>query len=149
MHELICGCSCGKARVAVSSRPFARLICHCTICQAVYRAPFADVTILRGSAVRHIENVQFKKHRAPPALNRGTCISCGSPVVATAPFLAFIQAPNYPRSRPLPAPAMHIFYHSRVADADDSLPKHSGYWRSQWAFTRLVMSSAFRAQPDA
>lgn len=145
-----CSCSCGRSTFGITGRPFARFVCHCTICQALYRAPFADVTVLwsKDIALPQNSNIQFKKYRAPPALNRGTCASCGLPVVgllAVAPFvrLAFIPSQNYPQSYSLPAAALHIFYHSRSADISDRLPKYSGYWRSQFAVTQLVMSTAF------
>ena len=101
--------------------------------------------------LKRAENIQFKKYRNPPALSRGTCVSCGSPVVALLPALglAFIPAPRYPQSLELPAPAMHIFYHSRAADVPDNLPKYSGYWPSELAVTRLVIRTAFRRQADA
>ena len=153
VDRLPCGCACGKAQILVLGRPFARFICHCTICQSVYRAPFADVTILfrRSVVLPQIEAIRFKKYRTPPALSRGTCTSCGSPVVALMPFprLAFIPAPNYPQSHKLPAPAMHIFYQSRISDVHDNLPKYSGYWPSELAVTRLVLRTVFRRGPDA
>jgi hypothetical protein len=34
--------------------------------------------------------------------------------------------------------AMHIFYHRRLADADDALLKHSGYFLSQLALVKLI-----------
>lgn len=39
-----------------------------------------------------------------------------------------------------PPVAAHIFYDSRVADVEDGLPTHSGYWPSQWAFMKLVFA---------
>lgn len=155
MTSQTCSCSCGNATFKITHPPFARFICHCTICQTVYRAPFADVTMLWATSVvlppNH--NVQFKKYRAPPALRRGTCSSCGLPVVgflAVAPFvqMAFVPSQNYPRSYPLPAAALHIFYHSRTADVNDPLAKISGYWRSQFAVTRLILRAAFHAPAD-
>lgn len=156
MHELSCTCACGKVTVAVSSAPFARFICHCTICQSFYKAPFSDATVLWASGTRlnAPQNVLFKKHRGPPALSRGVCVSCGRPViaymsVASSPQLAFVPASNYPDSYKLPPPAIHIFYRSRIADALDNLPKYSGYWRSQWAAAQLIAHSAFRRSTEA
>ena len=151
-----CSCSCGKSTFAITGHPFARFLCHCTICQSVYRAPFADVTVLwsKNVSLPDTHNVQFKKYRAPPALSRGTCASCGLPVVgflAVAPLvrLAFIPSRNYPESYALPPPALHSFYHSCVADVGDYLPKYSGYWRSQFAVTKLILGAGFGVTRDA
>lgn len=39
---------------------------------------------------------------------------------------------------------MHIFYHRRVADAADALPKISGYWASELAVTKAIFRSLSR-----
>ena len=59
-----------------------------------------------------------------------------------APFvqLAFIPAMNFPRRAALPRPRAHIFYHRRVKDARDRLPKISGYWPSELYASRLVLA---------
>jgi hypothetical protein len=36
---------------------------------------------------------------------------------------------------------MRVFYDSRVADADDDLPRHEGFVASQTAFLRLLLRS--------
>jgi hypothetical protein len=68
-----------------------------------------------------------------------------------APFvqLAFVPSRNVPDQAALPMPGAHIFYHRRIADANDLLPKISGYWRSELAVTRMVFASTFRGAPDA
>jgi len=45
----------------------------------------------------------------------------------------------------MPAPSLHIFYRSRVADVDDALPKLNGYWPSQTATTQLILSRTLRS----
>jgi hypothetical protein len=146
-----CACPCNAAQFTVTGTPIARFYCHCQICQAVYRQPFADVTAWwSGSVVLPSETtVQFKHYRPPPALRRGTCPSCGLPVVGflrLAPFvrLAFVPAQNIRDRKTLPAPATHIFYHRRVKDIEDDLPKVSGYWSSELAVTGMVMGSLGR-----
>jgi hypothetical protein len=57
--------------------------------------------------------------------------------------LAFVPSRNFSKPSALPTPSAHIFYHRRVADAVDDLPKISGYWRSEMAVTKLVMKSMF------
>jgi hypothetical protein len=150
MATYTCTCTCGQSRFTIASAPAARFFCHCTICQGVYGQPFADVTVLWANKVSLPpgEQVSFKKYRAPPALRRGSCTACGRPVVGflrLAPFvqLAFVPAQNLPKSLALPAPSLHMFYNSRVADAHDDLPKYSGYWSSQVATTKLIMGRTF------
>jgi len=142
-----CACQCGRTKLTVSGRPLARLYCHCQICQALYRQPGADVTIWwrRSVELDDDQRVQFKHYRLPPAINRGTCLSCGMPVVGflrLAPFvqLAFVPAMNLPRRAALPRPSAHIFYHRRVKDVRDRLPKIGGYWPSELYASRLVLA---------
>ena len=45
--------------------------------------------------------------------------------------VAFVPSQNFPRPVELPEPDRHIFYHRRVADIADAIPKLSGYWASQ------------------
>lgn len=151
-----CSCSCGTSSFTLNSKPLARFICHCTICQSVYQQPFADVTVLWANKValpaKH--DIRFKKYRSPPALRRGVCSSCGRPVIGflrLAPFvqLAFVPARNYQDNGALPAPSLHMFYHSRVADVIDQLPKYSGYWRSQLAVTKLILERTFSGSTNA
>ena len=145
-----CSCPCGKSSVTVTGQPFARFFCHCTICQSVYRAPFGDTTIIWANQVKLDEkhNINFKTYYKPPVLTRGTCASCGMPVVGymyVAPFakLAFIPNKNFPESYTRPDPRLHIFYDFRTADVNDMLPKYNGYWRSELAMAKLIASTAF------
>ncbi len=134
-----CACSCGSVRLRVTRPPMLRFMCHCTICQTVYGNPYADVTVVRASGVEiEDENlVAFGRHKAPPALDRGLCKSCRQPVagfLAVAPGfrLAFVPKHMYPAESQILPSTMHIFYGSRTADVDDALPKHNGFWSSQW-----------------
>lgn len=148
---LKCACPCGSATFAATGKPIARFYCHCLICQKLYRRPYADVTVWWGGQVTlpAESTVNYRRHRAPPALRRGTCRSCGLPVLGTfwlAPFveLAFVPARNVKARNLLPDPVMHVFYHRRTRDIEDDLPKVNGYWPSELALTRLVMGSLVR-----
>jgi hypothetical protein len=68
-----------------------------------------------------------------------------------APFLqlAFVPTTNFADPAALPPPGAHIFYHRRVDDVNDSLPKISGYWPSELAVTRAVMGSVFHGAGGA
>lgn len=104
----------------------------------------------RDVALPDGHNILFKKYRAPPALSRGTCQSCGSPIVAFMGFgptrLAFTASRNYSNPSILPEPAIHIFYHRRVNDAADNLPKYSGYLRSEAATIALIARGILRRE---
>ncbi len=52
---------------------------------------------------------------------------------------AFVEARNCVDRDQLPAPEMHVFYGTRVADAEDDLPKYSNGLTSRFAFIRRMM----------
>jgi hypothetical protein len=139
-------CECGACAFEVNTSPKARFRCHCLICQAFNGKPFADVLAVRAKHVvlKNGENISFKKYRPPPNFNRGVCRTCGKPAVEIAgvgPFrLMFIPASNFASGARLPPVRMDIFYHRRVLDMPDRLPKYSGYVSSQLAVGKLIMS---------
>jgi hypothetical protein len=120
------------------------------ICQKFNDAPSADVTAFWGGAISIPEAfpVAFEKYRRLPNVNRGRCQECGKPVVeflTLAPFarISFVPSRNFQDIQKLPPPSAHIFYHRRVRDIDDSLPKISGYWPSELAVGRLILLGLF------
>jgi hypothetical protein len=130
-----------------------RFLCHCTICQDVYKQPYSDVTVFHARAIALAENsaLNYKRLRPPPAIDRGLCPACGSPVVAFMAFgpmkiFGFVPTRNLERPAELPNASLHIFYHRRVADIADAIPKVSGYWPSELAVTRMALAGAFRRQ---
>ncbi|KZY73497.1 hypothetical protein A3737_26765, partial [Oleiphilus sp. HI0065] len=134
-----CSCPCGKTAFTVEKPPFARFYCHCEICQKLYDKAYSDVTIVRSKHV-HLEHpdVDFKKYRLPPALDRGTCKACGKPAAGFLKGipglgLAFITADNFHDASILPKPLGHVFYHRKQAEVNDALPKVSGYFSSEIA----------------
>jgi hypothetical protein len=146
-----CSCPCGESEVMVKNHPVIRFICHCKICQEVYRKPFADIVAVRSNQVIKPINpsIRFAKHRFPPAINRGVCFSCNSPVLALLPLapafaLSFIPAVNFFKEYELPKPVLHLFYDRRVDNADDHLPKFNGYGQSQWAVASHFFSTILR-----
>jgi hypothetical protein len=66
--QISCSCPCGDSEVIVKNHPVIRFICHCKICQEVYRKPFADIVAVRSNQVIN-PRIRFTKHRFPPALN--------------------------------------------------------------------------------
>jgi hypothetical protein len=146
-----CSCLCGGSRFRVAGTPIGRFFCHCTICQRAYGKPFADVTYFWARSVALPDNraIEFRRRRAPPAMRRGTCATCGNPVVNLLGFprslaVAFVASQNFPRPAELPAPGAHIFYDRRVADIADNVPKVSGYWASEAYVTRSILAGLVR-----
>lgn len=143
-------CSCGKSRFNVTGKPLMRAFCHCTICQRFNQAPFADITLFRFSEVAPPEEqyVNFKSHKFPPMVQRGSCSECGKPVIEyltmpPMPKIALIPTANISDEALIPEPSLHIFYDTRVADVQDELPKYSGYLMSQMAFGNRLMGALF------
>jgi len=140
-------------KVVAQRPPLFRIICHCTICQSFNRAAFADVSVFRAKDVIVPPGnlVDFRTYRPPPAIRRGKCARCGGPAVelAAIPPLAIVPSANFDDVSFLPVPAFHIFYERRVSDAEDDVPKHSGYWPSQLAFLSRYVTSLRRGQASA
>ena len=152
----LCQCACGAARFTIRGRALLRVLCHCTICQSFNRKPYADVTIFEARAVTLPEKdrVVFRTYRPPPAVQRGRCSACDGAAITFAriplsPKLAVIPSANFADNTFLPEPSLHIFYDRRVADVEDNLPRYSGYWRSQVAFGRCLISAVFRGKRSA
>jgi hypothetical protein len=139
-------CECGACSFELHASPKARFRCHCLICQAFNRRPFADVVAVRAKDVvlKNAGTISFKKYRPPPNFDRGVCRTCGTPVVEVAgvgPFkVMFIPASTFESEASLPPVRFDMFYHRRVRDMPDSVPKYSGYLRSELAVGKLIMS---------
>jgi hypothetical protein len=108
----------------------------------------------RNLSILDIEDVEFRRHRPPPALRRGACRHCGLPLASflrSVPFVQVASMPsmNFPSQSRLPEPGFHIFYHRRVADIDDELPKYSGYWKSAWVTGKHVIAALMHRQRRA
>lgn len=142
--QTIC-CPCNQSQVHISSMPIARFVCHCSICQNLYKKP-ADFVVIHAKHVSldKTDRIKFAKYRLPPALKRGVCATCHTPVIGflrLAPFLklAFIPVERFETQDNLPDIQAHIFYHSRTQDIDDQRTKISGYWKSELAVTQAVL----------
>jgi hypothetical protein len=69
-------CECGLCEIKLSRMPAQRMFCHCTICQEVYGRPFTDImmTDARTIEIPNERNIDFKRYKKPPALDRGSCL---------------------------------------------------------------------------
>lgn len=144
-------CACGHARLTIRSEPGFRMLCHCTLCQRFNQAPHADVLIFRARDVEIIDAdaIEFTTYKPPPNVQRGRCANCGAAAVETfhmplLPKLTMVPRAMLPADADLPEPAGHFFYETRVADAEDALPRHEGFLPSQWAFLRHYLATRRR-----
>jgi hypothetical protein len=138
-------CECGACSFKVHTAPKGRFRCHCLICQSYNSGPFADVVAVRGTQVvlENSDNISFKRYRPPPNFDRGLCRTCGKPVVEVAGFgrsrILFIPVGNFDVGSQLPSVKMDIFYHRRVRDMHDAVPKYSGYFSSELAVAKMIL----------
>lgn len=134
-------CRCGAVSLEIYSPPKFRVICHCSICQSFNDAPFGDILVFSARNVAQADpgSIHFKRWRSPPSVRRGRCARCDHAALElfnAGPLANLAMIPTANVTLDAPDPFGHIFYESRVADVDDALPKHHGYWASQWAFMR-------------
>lgn len=149
-EPITASCTCGACTVSVSREPRFRLYCHCTVCQRVYGRPYADTTMSSASAVTVPESSRlvFKKYKSPPAIRRGTCPDCNTPVVGFMTYgpglhVAYIPASAFKSNKLTAKPSVHLFYKTRQADVHDDLPKISGTMASFLTGTPLVLGTVF------
>ena len=140
MGNLAGQCSCGRSHFTLSRMPTRRFLCHCGICQSVYKAPYADAMITNAATIQVDPDspLTYQHLNGGQSIDRGICDSCGTPTIgfmklAPGIRLGFVPARTLADVNGLPKPAMHIFYESRAADVQDGLPKHETPARSMRA----------------
>jgi len=145
------GCACGHVRYATKGTPLFRAYCHCLICQEYNQADRADIIVMRSSDVEMdaADRIAFKSYRAPPILQRGKCRRCDGVAlermrIPLMPRLTILPAQTLDDSGGFPSSSFHMFYHRRVTDADDALPRHSTYLSSQLAFSSRLLRALRR-----
>ena len=128
-------CACGANQIEFSHPPIARFICHCLVCQKYTGRAFSDVSVFIRSDIKHmdIQASTFKRYKLPPNIQRGRCRHCHQPSIEFGLLgqMVIIASRNLSPSQALPPPSLHIFYHRRVQDITDHLPKYSGFALSQ------------------
>ncbi len=146
-------CQCGDTTFTIKNKPIIRLLCHCNICQEFNHAPYGDVAIFLSKDVemKKHNKVHYKKYKMPPAIQRGKCTTCDKPAVEMIklpmlPGFTIIPSANIPTGDFLPDPSMHIFYHRRVNDINDNLPKISGFLKSQVLLGGRIMSAMLKSK---
>ena len=131
-------CECGHFRLRKDAKVVKRFICHCEFCKNHVDGDFNDECFLRVSDLEFIDEKEISFNRSPSLrkpLGRGKCINCNNPVVSFAklPIGGFILVPTelLPKNLELPDVCSHVFYHRRITEFRDSVPKYSNYWSSQ------------------
>lgn len=144
-------CQCGKSQFTVLGAPMLRFICHCTICQKYTGRDYSDVTFFlnRDIAVTDRSQIEFKKHKMPPAVNRGRCKHCDHPFLEElnlplVPGMTLIPTPVLEGSMALPEPRYHVFYDRCVHEIDDDLKKYSGFIPSEVALFSDILPVAYK-----
>jgi len=140
-------CPCGETQFKILGKPIIRAKCHCTICQEFNQAPYGDIVIFRNKDIQLPEDnkVAFKAYAFPPVVKRGKCTACNQPAIEFIPGLTIVPSQNLKDSDLLPEVSFHSFYHRRVEDANDDLPKYSGYLKSQVFFMGKLIGAMIRA----
>ena len=144
-------CECGHVTFDITGSPLFRMLCHCTICQQFNDAPFSDIVIYDAASVGEpaAGSVRYSTYKPPPNVQRGVCAQCGKPAIEQfrmplLPGLTMVPSSVHTNPSKLPAPVAHVFYHRRVADAGDTLPKHEGFLSSQLAFGKYLLAAKRR-----
>ncbi|PCJ15210.1 MAG: hypothetical protein COB04_13620 [Gammaproteobacteria bacterium] len=140
-------CPCGETQFKIVGKPIIRAICHCTICQEFNQGPYGDIVIFRNKDIQLPKDntVAFKAYAFPPVVQRGKCTACNQPAIEFIPGLTIVPSHTLKDSDVLPEVSFHSFYHRRVEDAQDPLPKYSGYLTSQVCFMGKLMAALLRA----
>lgn len=141
-------CQCGLVTYAIDADPLFRAHCHCLTCQAFNQADYADIVVVRSKHVslESREKIKFRFHQRPPVINRGRCQTCDGATLEELnlplfPKITIVPAQTLHSMNKLPPARFHMFYHRRIDDAKDDLPKHSSYVRSQLAFSSALLAS--------
>lgn len=140
-------CSCGQSKIIIHGKLLTRFICHCQICQQVYKDEYADILVFSKDSINIVNgsSIQFKKYRRlPPNVNRGVCANCLEPVVGFMSFIpfvniAFVPAMHLKVTNIMLQPSAHIFYHRRTQESYDNLTKISSYLRSQYFVSKKIL----------
>jgi hypothetical protein len=150
-----CQCRCGQVEFPVPEGALFRVICHCSNCQRFNDGPCADMVVYHAKNVRAPApgTLEFGTYRPPPNVQRGRCSRCAEPAfevlaMPLLPKLVMIPRGIFPGDKVLPGASAHMFYEHRVADAADGVPTHEGYWRSQLAFGRCLLTALLRKRPS-
>ena len=117
--------------------PKVRFRCHCTICQNVYKAAYADVLVFRRGQVQLADKSKIKwiHTKRPSPLVRGLCKACDGPVLGHFyGALSFVPARTV-SGLELPSVDRDIYYRTRTENLNDDVPKCEGVLASYAGLT--------------
>jgi hypothetical protein len=141
-------CTCRPGEFLNLPQPLFRMVCHCQTCQAFFGKPYNDeCTFWFGDAAGiALENMEFKAYQSQLSpIRRGTCLLCGKVTCCLAkvgPIVLFLMvSSDQLRQENCPKPVSHIYYHRRLANAEDQAQKVSGHFFSQLEIVRAVVAS--------
>ncbi len=147
-HDVQGSCQCGANQFKIKDKPIARFICHCQVCQKYTGKLYSDVLVVLKKDISELEiaETEFKRYKLPPNIRRGVCKKCYKPTIEFGILdqFAFIPVMNIQDQTQLDAPTMHIFYHRRIEDIEDNLPKYSGFILSQTVVSALVLNGLYQ-----
>ena len=142
----VCSCSCGKSSVIVCAIPVSRFSCHCLNCQSYTGLPVSDdcAFLSRSVIFPEVNSIEYSQYNSLVSFQRGKCSFCGSPVVSVFSIFnilkfVFIPSKNIPAALSLPKTEAHTFFHRRVSEIYDTVPKYYGYWSSQYNTARILL----------
>ena len=143
-------CECGSNHFTIQGQPILRFVCHCNACQAFTGRDYSDVTFFLSDDVliENDDSLDYQSFSKPKMVSRGTCQHCDTPFLEKLelpllPKMTLIPSPVLDDKIPLPVPECHVFYHRKVAACDDTLPKYSGFLKSQLVLTRLILQKSY------
>ena len=125
MTTITGGCQCGAVRYALSAAPERAEFCHCRMCQKALGNVFAAFADVRREAFRWTCGAPAQ-WRSSPAVRRGFCPTCGTPLTYDAEGEATIAVTLGSLDEPERVPATgHCGIQSRIAwlQLNDGLPQ--------------------------
>ena len=150
MHQ-IGKCQCEESQYQFNGEVILRSYCHCSICQKFNKRPYADISLVYARDVKLLKNdkIKYTFFAKPELVKRGTCQQCQAPIIEFVdmpllPKLAILPRQTMPDDVDLPGPECHIFYHQRCYDAQDTIPKYSGYLKSQTMFFYKLLAAMIK-----
>ncbi len=149
-------CECQYVRFEFEGLPLFRAFCHCKICQEFNQADFADIIVVQSKdvTVPEMDRIKFKHYRQPPILSRGRCVKCNGVAIETMripvlPRLTILPSQTLSCATGVPDPLFHMFYHRRVKEFSDDLPKSSNYLQSQLRFSSALLAGLLRKKTSS
>lgn len=148
LKEIHGSCLCASNEFEFKDAPIARFNCHCKVCQSYSGRDYSDVSVF----LRHqlsktkLSQTEFKRFKLPPNIRRGVCKHCHKPSIELGILgqLVFVPTSNLKEQDQIEPASMHIFYHRRVKEVNDNLPKYSGFMQSQLKVVGLIMQGLYR-----